>query len=246
MKKIVSLLLVLCLACLSVTVFAEAADLLGDWYGSMYGMAIQMTFKDDGTYVTNLAGSEIPGKYELKDGIVYMDGNEDAAAGFAFDGTYLVNEAQNVTLSRDASAVETITIADPDPSATLESYAGSWICKYVSMMGMTVDIDQIPLEQIGASEIPALEIEGNNVKFVGLDTMTGSSEAMEMNFENGELVLDLGAKLKEVLESSELEMVMKVQMLQDGMVAMVIDMGSDISMSFVFTRTEAGAETPAA
>ena len=115
MKKIVSLLLILCLMGTSVFVLAEAADLYGDWYGSLYGMAMQLTFKDDGTYAMSLGENEMPGgKFELKDGIVYMDGDEDPDNGFAFDGTYLVNETQQVTLSRDASAAESITIAEAD------------------------------------------------------------------------------------------------------------------------------------
>ena len=60
MKKIVSLLLVLCLACLSVAALAEAGDLVGDWYGSLYGMAAQLTLNEDGSYVMSLAGNEIP------------------------------------------------------------------------------------------------------------------------------------------------------------------------------------------
>ena len=41
MKKLVSLLLALCLVCLSTAALAAGADITGDWYGTMYGMGVK-------------------------------------------------------------------------------------------------------------------------------------------------------------------------------------------------------------
>ena len=136
MKKLVSLILALCLVCLSTAVLAEGADITGNWYGTMYGMSVTLTLNADNTYKLLMGENEIPGTYELKDGIVYMDGDTDAANGFVYDGTTLVNEKQSVTFTRDAEAAQSITLAEVNTEAKLEDFAGEWVCKYVSMNGM--------------------------------------------------------------------------------------------------------------
>ena len=50
MKKLVSLLLALCLVCLSTAALAADADITGDWYGTMYGMGVTLTLNADNTY----------------------------------------------------------------------------------------------------------------------------------------------------------------------------------------------------
>ena len=60
MKKIMSLVLALCLVCLSVTALAEENDVTGDWYGSMFGMAAQLTMNEDGTYMMKIHGNRTP------------------------------------------------------------------------------------------------------------------------------------------------------------------------------------------
>ena len=240
MKKIVSLFLVFCLAALMVPALAESGDLLGDWYGTMYGMAIQLTFNEDGTYHLSLisADQEMSGKYELKDGIVYMDGDEDAANGFVFDGSSLVNEGQDVTLTREAVEIETIVLPEVDPEAPLEAFAGEWTCKYLSLNGMVMDIDQVPLEQLGASSLPTLKIEGTSVEISGMDL--GSVTTMSFKYEEGALVLDLG----ESFAGSGLEDMLKFNVLQDGSVAMTVSMGQE--MVFCFVPDAAAEEAPAA
>ena len=219
MKKIVSLLLALCLVCLSVSVLAEAGDLVGVWYGSLYGMPIQLVFNEDGSYVMSAAGSEMPGSYELKDGIVYMDGDANADNGFVFDGTSLVNETQGVTLTREQADVAEIVLAEVNSDADLEAFEGDWVCKYMAMNGMTLDITQIPLENLGATQIPSLKIEGSSVTLTGMDSLAGG-DAMEMTFADGALTFDLGA----LFGIEDADMSIKVLMLQDGMVDFNVNM----------------------
>ena len=239
MKKIVSLLLVLCLACLSVAALAEAGDLVGDWYGSLYGMAAQLTLNEDGSYVMSLAGNEIPGNYELKDGIVYMD-DDNPDNGFVFDGTSLVNEIQGVTLTREQGNVAEIVLAEVNPDAAVEDFEGDWVCKYMSMKGMTLDITQIPLESLGATQIPSLKVEGSAVTLTGMDSLAGSVP-LEMDFADGALTFDLGAKVG----MPDLGMAISVLMLQDGMVDFNVNMGDEI-VDLYFAPADAEAEAPAA
>ena len=239
MKKIVSLLLVLCLACLSVAALAEAGDLIGDWYGSLYGMPAQLTLNEDGSYVMSLAGNEIPGNYELKDGIVYMD-DDNPDNGFVFDGTSLVNEIQGVTLTREQGNVAEIELAEVNPDAAVEDFEGDWVCKYMSMKGMTLDITQIPLESLGATQIPSLKVEGSAVTLTGMDSLAGS-DPLEMDFADGALTFDLGAKVG----MPDLGMAINVLMLQDGMVDFNVNMGDEI-VDLYFAPADAEAEAPAA
>ena len=239
MKKFVSLLLVLCLACVSAAALAEAGDLVGDWYGSLYGMAAQLTLNEDGSYVMSLAGNEIPGNYELKDGIVYMD-DDNPDNGFVFDGTSLVNEIQGVTLTREQGNVAEIELAEVNPDAAVEDFEGDWVCKYMSMKGMTLDITQIPLESLGATQIPSLKVEGSAVTLTGMDSLAGS-DPLEMDFADGALTFDLGAKVG----MPDLGMAISVLMLQDGMVDFNVNMGDEI-VDLYFAPADAEAEAPAA
>ncbi len=240
MKKIVSLLLVLCLACLSVAVLAEEGDLFGVWYGSLYGMPAQLTLNEDGSYVMSFAGNDMPGKYELKDGIVYMDGDDNADNGFVFDGTSLVNEIQGVTLTREQGDVAEIVLAEVNPGAALEDFAGDWVCRYMSMGSMTLDISQIPLENLGATQIPSLKVEGSTVALTGMDSLAGS-DPLEMTFADGALIFDLGEKLG----MPDLGMSINVRMLQDGMVDFNVITGEE-TVDLYFTPADAAAEAPAA
>ena len=241
-KKIVSLFLAFCLVVLMVPALAEAGDVTGDWYGSMYGMPITLTLNADGTYLLTIQGTDqqMPGKYELKDGIVYMDGSDDPADGFVFDGSSLVNETQGVTLTRDAETAPAVELAEVDPEAPLEAFAGEWTCKYLSMMNMVMDIDKVPLEQIGANGLPAIKIEGENVEISGLDSLASSASSLTFKYDSGALVLNL----PESLAGSGLEDMLKFQMLKDGMLAMTVSMG-DQSMMFCFVPA-AAEEAPAA
>ena len=233
MKKLVSLILALCLVCLSTAALAAGADITGDWYGTMYGMGVTLTLNADNTYKLLMGENELPGTYELKDGIVYMDGDTDAANGFVYDGTTLVNEKQSVTFTRDAEAAQSITLAEVNTEAKLEDFAGEWVCRYVSMSGMVVDVNSIPVEQLGASQIPGMKIEGNTIQ----------------------LTIDLGKMLAEASQSAGmdlsslgldgLQMTLGVMLLKDGMAALYINaMGQEIA--FVFEPAAAAAETPAA
>ena len=212
MKKLIALLLALAMFCVLVPAMADEG-LTGEWYGTMYGAAVTMTFNDDGTYTMAVAGQSQGGTYELRDGIVYMDGVDDPAQGFVFDGTSLVNEQYGVTFTRENN-VQDIVIADPNPEAPVEAFSGEWVCRYLSMSGVTLDIQQMPEEMLAElGSIPGMTIDGTSVTIngAGIETLTGEA-AIEMTYADGALTVDKDG------------VTIQVQMLQDGMTALTISM----------------------
>ena len=56
MKKLISLILVFCMAVMLVPALAESAGVAGEWIGSYAGQAIPMTLNADGTF--SMSGTE--------------------------------------------------------------------------------------------------------------------------------------------------------------------------------------------
>ena len=147
-----------------------------------------------------------------------------------------------------------ITLAEVNTEAKLEDFAGEWVCKYVAMAGKVVDVTAIPVEQLGASQIPGMKIEGNTMILTGLESMTGE-DPLEMEFADGALSLDLGKMLADAAQAAGmdlsslgldgLQMTLGVMLLKDGMAGLYINaMGQEIA--FIFEPAPAAAETPAA
>lgn len=237
MKKIVAMLLALMMACMMLPALAEAADLTGDWFGNMFGMAIQIVLKEDNTYDLVIGGEVAnSGTWESKDGYVIMDGDENLANAFVIDGETLNCEAQGVTLTRDAEAVEAITVGEP-VAAELEAFAGSWECAYVAYHGSLVDVAK-GKDVMGLSDVPALAIDGTNVsmKGLGLEDLLGT-DTLEAAYEDGTLTATL-------LFNDEPLMVFGLQMLDDGLLELT--MTDDESENYLYFAPAAAEEAPAA
>ncbi|MBR6966725.1 MAG: hypothetical protein IKH81_06530 [Clostridia bacterium] len=217
MKKIMSLVLALCLVCLSAAL-AEGNDVTGDWYGSMYGLAVQMTMNEDGTYMLKAIDMEMeqPGTYELKDGIVYMDESEDPEEGFVFDGASLVNEKRNVTFTREQVEVEALVLAEADPEAPAEAFEGEWTCNMLKMSGRLFDVAQVPVESLGLEGIPSLRIEGSAVSFIGFGNLM---DAEPLAFEYADGVLKY-VMIEGIMETT-------ITMLQDGTILLDLGIGEE-------------------
>ena len=51
---------------------------IGDWYADVAGMTVTLTLSEDGTYALSVAGGEaMTGKWEEKNGVLVMDGDEE-------------------------------------------------------------------------------------------------------------------------------------------------------------------------
>lgn len=210
MKRLTALILALAMICALGAATAEEG-LAGEWYGLMYGAATTLTFSEDGTYILAAGEESTKGTYELKDGIVYMDGSTNPDENFAYDGLSLVNEQFNVTFTRENS-VQGIILADVNPDAPREAFAGEWTCRYMSASGVTLDLQQVPDELLREMEpIPAMKIDGTDVTLTGMEELLGS-DPVPMVYADGALTAEkAGAEIR-------------IQILQDGMAAVSISL----------------------
>lgn len=207
MKKMLSLLLTaaMILAMLCCGAFAEAADVTGEWYGSLFGMVMTMTLNEDGTYVMDM-GDDDPadGTWRLDGDSLIMDEDSDDGLVFAYDGESLYAEAEGIEFLFTREPVELFEAAPARTDAALEEFAGDWSCTLVSMMGMQMPPEMAEIEM-------ALSIEGETA------TMTlglfGEPETVELpvTFADGALTLTIPADY----EGGE-DSVFTIQLLEDG------------------------------
>ena len=101
MKKLISLILILCIACLLVPAMAED-DVTGDWYYAGMGDAVHFVFNADGTakLITEMMGqkSEEEGTWSLDGSTMTITFSDQAQTATYADGTITL-EADGVTAS---------------------------------------------------------------------------------------------------------------------------------------------------
>ncbi len=236
MKKLLTMLLALCMACMMIPAVAED-DITGDWYGLMQGVPVQMTLNADGTFVMIVGGEAYPGQSATwtQDGnaiTLVMDGDEQK--GTIEDGkmTFAFGDSA-VELTR--TPAEEIVLAEVNPDATLEDYAGDWNVKYADMKGILVDVIAAGIVE----ELPGLHVEGNQVTFTGENfiSVLFGSEPRELTFEGGALSNTAGTE--------ELSISLKLSLLKDDMLALEISIANE-SMNMYFIRAIPAEEVPAA
>ena len=243
MKKLISLVLILCMACMLVPATAE--DVTGDWYlktmkqgeteydaGSI-GYNISMTLNADGTGTMLTPTSEEPlsGSWTLEDGKITITFDNSPIEGTVADGAISLAEGeQTMIFTREAG--QAIQLAEVNPAAAAEEYEGDWTVKYVGIAGMTIDASLSP------EPMPSANITDGGLKFVGegsLGQMFGEN-ALPLTYADGAMSFSL--------TMGETSIEIKAEMLQDGMMALSVIMGDTVT-SLYFVKAEA-AEEPAA
>lgn len=243
MKKMLSVVLALLLAItLPVSVrAAEAADVLGDWYGSMFGITLTLTLAEDGTYtmvVPTDPDDPSTGTWELKEGKVYMDGDEESP--MVFDGNTLTipgdEPGMEMTFTREP--VEAFTPAEPKTDASQEEYQGGWLAQQVSMFGMT-------LNTLDAGMDFAVVIDGSNASISS--TAMGVDEAdVPFTFKDGALVIDSEtlsalaslAGQEDLAEDIEAGAAVALQLLQDGTMSASLSFAGESVVFYMNPATE--------
>ena len=218
MKKMLSVVLALLLAVtLPISVrAAEATNVLGDWYGTLFGISVTLTLAEDGTYkmVTPIDEDDVnEGTWELKEDKIIMDGDEDGALTIEGETLTISQDDMSITFTREP--VEAFTAADPKTDATQDDYQGGWLGTQVSMFGMTLDCASADLDF-------ALEINGTDVSMIS--AAMGMEETIPFEFKDGAFVLDaatlaaIQAAVSEETEAAEAsaDNDLKIQLLQDG------------------------------
>ena len=139
MKKLLAVLLALCLGCVLLPAMAEE-DITGTWYvtslymgenevdPTMVGISIVFELNADGTGVatTNQQGEESTAEvsWSLADGKVTMTVDGEAANGELKDGKMTITTpGGDMVLSREASA---FTVPQPVAAESEEAFLGTW------------------------------------------------------------------------------------------------------------------------
>ena len=249
MKKLISLILILCMACMLIPAMADGT-VAGDWYlkimivdGTEYdaaamGYNITMSINEDGT-MTMTSPTEpdpMPGTWTLEgDQITITVDDEPASGTVTADSITMISEEYTMIFTQEAPVA--ITLADTKAAGAAEEFYGSYLCKYVDMEGSLMDITAM-----GYST-------GMTVSESGIEIIPTNDDDM-MAFTLGLLALtpdgfeDGALKLVSATNSDGLSA--KLELLEDGMIKLSA-VRSDINetMTFYFLPAVA-AEEPAA
>ncbi len=207
MKKTLSVLLLAALMLAALCgAMAEVADVTGAWYASVFGMTMTITLNEDGSYLMEMIDEEPEtGVWKLDGETLIMDEGTEAETALAYDGTSMtldLGEGLEVVFTR-----EPIAAFEPSPArtdATLEEYAGEWICTMLSTMGAQVSPELMGVEM-------SMSIDGESVVMtLGMFEEPITVE-LTAAFADGALTLVLPSEY----EGGE-DNVFTVQLLEDG------------------------------
>ena len=174
MKKLISLVLALCMACMLIPAMADE-DLTGDWYGSLMGMGVQLTVNADGSYTISMNGTVAEeGTWAAADGKLTTTPSTDSPATefeIQADALYLGMDGMEMTMTRNPEdAPAAVEIAEVKADAAAEEFYGDWTCSAVEVEGMTLDASAYTAA--AGDGLPGLSIAEGSVKFVGEDMIS--------------------------------------------------------------------------
>ncbi len=241
MKKLISLILVLCMACMLIPATAEE-DLTGEWYGAMMGMGLIMTVNEDGTFSMTVGGNVMgAGTWKMEDGnlLAEVDGQAET---FEFKDGTLYEATSRITLTRNPEdAPAPIVIADPKTDAAAEEYYGEWTCSGLEANGLVLSAETYATNAQGDT-LPGLTISDSAVEFSGdgMFATVFSMFTLKPEYADGALtatgVFGTG--------ESSITMEVHLQILQDGSLKVsAVSNGSPMVLYFVPAAAE---EVPAA
>ena len=243
MKKLFSLILALCMVCMLVPAVAEE-DVTGEWYlktmkqgeteydAGAINYNITMTLNADGTGTMLSPTSEepTPGSWTLEGDKITVTFEDSPIGGTVADGKITLSEGE-ISMVFTREKPEGIKVADVNPAAAAEDFEGTWEIAYVGYNGMIID------PSTTGQEMPGLVVENGAMKFTGNSSMSQAfgTNAIPLTFADGALGMSVSM--------GETSYGIKLEMLQDGMLALTATMGTtDVYMYFV----KAAAEEPAA
>ena len=211
MKKILCgiLAIMMMLSLICAGAMAEAADLTGEWYASVYGITMKMTLNADGSYTMEMSmeGEEpMDGTWEFDGAVLVMDkGTEDEASlNYDAEANSLCMEQDGIEFVFTREMPEAFEAAPVRADASLEEFAGTWACTLVSLMGM-----QAAPEELGVNL--GLSIDGATVALT-LENFVDSVEVtLEGAFADGALTVTLPTE-----SEYEDDTVFTLQLLEDG------------------------------
>ena len=156
MKKLISLFLILCLACMLIPAVAEEA-LTGEWYlksmkmgeqeydAAAMGVNIVMTLDEDGTATMTMPDSPDPvtGTWTLDgDQFTLSIADEAPVTGtVTAEAIELEQEGQIMIFTKEAPAA--IVVADAKAAESVEDFYGTYSIAYVDMEDRLMDMSSL-------------------------------------------------------------------------------------------------------
>ena len=261
MKKLISLILVFCMAVILVPALAESADIVGEWTADYSGYSVVLTLNANGTFSMEVAGMGgadgtwvLEGEalfltsqgqtlvYDVKDGkISASQGGETLeftrAAATEAASAEEAAPAVEAAPAEESTPVEEktadITFADVNHDAAAEDFNGEWCIQYIAADG------EIAANETG--EVTAdIAIQDGGITFgsgSGFSKVFGD-KALKMEFADGAFTYS-----RSVLGLVDFSF--KVELLQDGMAAVTLDIAGEGAILYM-ARIDAAAEEPAA
>ena len=231
MKKLFSLVLVLCMACMMIPAVAEDS-IAGEWYASLGGMTMALNLAEDGTAEMTMPGSEnaAAGSWVLDGEKITITIEDSPAEGTYADGTITLGD-EDMTMVFTREMPKAIEIAAVNTAAAAEDFEGTWEIVYVGYDGTVVDASA------AGEQLPGLVVENGAMKFTGDSSLAKvfGTNALPMTFADGALSMSVAL--------GETSYGLKLEILEDGMLSLTASMG-DMSVNMYFVK--AAAEEPAA
>ena len=256
MKKLISLLLVLCLACAVVSATAEEASPVGTWYlvrGEKDGTVVQtagmitmeFTFKEDGaaemkTTVFGETADDTGASWTMADGILTVTDSTGVAQQMKLENGELKLDTDGTLMifGRTPPEVPDTSIAPRLTAKSAEEFDGRWVMSRVIVMGMLATPDQI-----GVEDIASLEIENGVVRETA--AINGEKVTQELSGEFVDGHIKVTIPTGQEVEGEALQMEYDLYMLEDGTLDGVMEI-MGLEANLIYERTEAAAEEPAA
>ncbi len=250
MKKLISLMLILCMACMLVPAMADD-DVTGEWTmikavvqgmemdPTALGMEMVIILNADGTAEAKSSYGEA--EPEVSDGTWTMDGSTvtitigGEPAEFIYEDGQLImdmGEQGKMIFSKDAVAAPAAQAANIIAANSIEDFSGSWKLTTAKVMGMEVPISMLA-SVLGQEMDITMTVEGEQVTM----SMSFGGEVNE-----GVVPAELRDGALVVSESGQ-ELVFQ---LTDADSVVVIMTVGEQEVSMTLNKVDAAAEEPAA
>ena len=194
----------------------------GDWYALYGGMPLQLSVREDGSFVLAVPGSDAEpkeGTWRVEDNSLWL-GEDDEPLLVLDDSLLLVSAGISFTREPVTVYVPSEEFRDVE-SGDLDGY---WVCRYVEIGGVYMLADAIRCDTL-------LYIEGENVALGG--DFFGDLPLV-FGFEDGGMIAAVGANTSVVLT---------IRLQQDGFLRLTF---RDDSGDIVFFCSPAGEISPPA
>ena len=235
MKKIVSLLLILGLVCLSAVAVAEGGnDILGAWYLTSaevqgmtlnpadLGMSMSFDFKEDGSCDIFSNDESIVGSWSINDGVLTVADDKGIPADLSIkeDGSLALDMDGGVLIfTRTAPEASMTDLPAVKEAESEEEFFGTFKPTFGSFNGMTLPLETLS-EQMFGGVLPTFRVEAGQIVAVMGEGEDIQEDVTPATFEEGQLRV-----YNPIPGQEEPQLVMFIQLLEDNSIAINIVSG---------------------